>query len=123
MITELCGLKVNSKIKAPIPFDGEATILGFRYYTSRNTGRTYMVGDYLTDDGKMAFDSIEKLVKHKHEEADTNARLIASAPDMLAALKELSQYIETMKWGQAWPGRPHAIADKARSAIAKAEGQ
>lgn len=40
MITELCGLKVNDKIRAPMPFSGHATILGFRYYTSRNTGRT-----------------------------------------------------------------------------------
>ena len=65
MTTELCGLKVNGKIKAPMPFSGEATIIGFRYYTSRNTGRTYMVADYITDDGKASFDSLEKLLPLK----------------------------------------------------------
>jgi len=65
MITELCGLKVNDKIRAPMPFSGHATILGFRYYTSRNTGRTAMVADYLTDDGKQSFDPIEKVLRLK----------------------------------------------------------
>jgi hypothetical protein len=59
MITELAGLKINAKIKAPMPFAGEATIIGFRYYTSRNSGRTSMVADYITDDGKASFDAIE----------------------------------------------------------------
>ena len=67
MMTELCGLKVNGKIKAPLPFDGEATIVGFRYHVSRHTGRMYLVGDYVTDDGKFAFDAIDKLIKHKLE--------------------------------------------------------
>ena len=62
MIQELAGLKINGRIKAPSPFTGEATIIGFRYYTGRHTGRTSMVADYITDDGKASFDAIEKLV-------------------------------------------------------------
>lgn len=62
MIQELAGLKINGRIKAPSPFTGEATIVGFRYYTGRHSGRTSMVADYITDDGKASFDPIEKLV-------------------------------------------------------------
>jgi hypothetical protein len=65
MITELAGLKINDRIKAPMPFKGEATIIGFRYYTSRNNGRTSMVADYITDDLKTSFDGIEKLIPLK----------------------------------------------------------
>ena len=65
MITELAGLKINDRIKAPSPFTGEATIIGFRYYTSRNNGRTSMVADYITDDMKASFDAIEKLIPLK----------------------------------------------------------
>ena len=65
MIETLAGLSVNGRIRAPVPFSGEATIIGFRYYTSRNTGRTYMVADYVTDDGKASFDALEKLLPLK----------------------------------------------------------
>jgi hypothetical protein len=65
MMTQIAGLNVNEKINAPMPFTGQATIIGFRYYTSRNTGRTYMVADYITDEGKMSFDSLEKVLKYK----------------------------------------------------------
>ena len=42
-----------------------AEITGFRYYTSRNTGRTYIVGDYITSKGDTSFDAVEKLVPLK----------------------------------------------------------
>ena len=49
-----------------------------------------------------------------------NARLIAAAPDMLAALREISDSII----GDDVPGRElRAIARTARAAIAKAEGR
>jgi hypothetical protein len=64
MTDQIANLKVNQKIRAPMPFSGEATIVGFRYHTSRNTGRTYMAVDYVTDDGKCSFDSLEKILKH-----------------------------------------------------------
>jgi hypothetical protein len=60
---------------------------------------------------------------HMHNEITAgNARLIAAAPELLESLRAMSDYIESLKWGQAWPGRPHAMADAARAAIAKAEG-
>ena len=61
----ISGLTLGDKIKAPMPFDGTAEIIGFRYHTSRNTGRTYIVGDYITHDGKASFDPVEKLVPLK----------------------------------------------------------
>lgn len=54
---------------------------------------------------------------------DANARLIAAAPDMLAALKDLLAIIDAQRWGRPWAGRPHAEADAALAAIAKAEGR
>jgi len=51
-----------------------------------------------------------------------DARLIAAAPDLLAALTELLKIVETQRWSQPWPGRPHAQAEAARAAIAKATG-
>lgn len=58
----ILGITLGAKITAPAPFKGEATIMGIRYYTSRNNGRTSVVADYITDDLKTAFDAVEKLV-------------------------------------------------------------
>lgn len=55
--------------------------------------------------------------------ANANARLIAAAPDLLAALKELAGIVDGQPWRSAWPGRPHKAMDAARAAIAKAEPQ
>lgn len=54
-------------------------------------------------------------VVHHHgtSEADANASLIAAAPELLAALKEVVRI----------SNRNHAAWDKARAAIAKAEGR
>jgi hypothetical protein len=64
------GLKLGDTIKAPSPFNWPdpnltAEIMGFRYYTSHNTGRTCVVGDYLMADGKVSFDPVEKLIPLK----------------------------------------------------------
>jgi hypothetical protein len=61
----ICGLKLGDKITAPMPFDGTAEIMGFRYYTSHNTGRTCIVADYIMNDGKVSFDPVQKLVPLK----------------------------------------------------------
>lgn len=45
-----------------------------------------------------------------------NARLIAAAPDLLAALKAMMSYYDT-------PSAPWALLDPARAAIARAEGR
>jgi hypothetical protein len=61
----ISGLSLGDKISSPLPFDGTAEIIGFRYHTSRNTGRTYIVGDYITHDGKTSFNPVEKLIPLK----------------------------------------------------------
>jgi len=65
MTKTIMGLSVGDTITAPMPFTGTAEIIGFRYHTSRNNGRTYMVGDYITHDMKAAFDAVEKLIPLK----------------------------------------------------------
>jgi hypothetical protein len=67
MRNTICGLSIGEIIQAPLPFSGTAEIVGFRYHTSRHTGRTYMVADYVTHDHKAAFDAVEKLAKLKAE--------------------------------------------------------
>ena len=54
---------------------------------------------------------------HHDEENEANARLIAAAPDLLEALKEMLDSHE-----DACTGYGEGAADKARSAIAKATG-
>ena len=56
------------------------------------------------------------------EGAEADARLIASAPDLLAACKALLAIVEGAQWGRPWPGRPHAEANAARAAISRATG-
>lgn len=58
------------------------------------------------------------LVAHLCERNDANGRIIAAAPDLLAALRELVAVIGPT------PARPETIGpyDRARAAIAKAEG-
>lgn len=54
------------------------------------------------------------------EEDDANAHLIAAAPDLLAALKELVDYDE----GSNEPGEfGYEILQRCKAAIAKAEGR
>jgi hypothetical protein len=60
---------------------------------------------------------------HRTDPYEANARLIAAAPELLQALKALLEIVEKTKWGQPWPGRPHAECDRARAAIAKATGE
>jgi hypothetical protein len=69
---EIMGLKLGSKIKLPYPFeDREGEIIGFRYYTSHNTGITTVVADYLftKDDGTVghSFDAVTKILNCQKE--------------------------------------------------------
>lgn len=57
------------------------------------------------------------------EECRANARLIAAAPELLEALRGLSEVIDAAIWGKPWQGYPHAQMDAAKAAIAKAEGK
>jgi hypothetical protein len=56
------------------------------------------------------------------QEDEANACLIAAAPDLLAAVKSRKAELDALKWGQPFPGRPHAVMDAAEAAIAKATG-
>jgi hypothetical protein len=64
---EIAGLKVNDTFMRPAMISGPSsrcTIIGFRYYTSRNNGRTSLVADYLVEDGDkfyQTFDGIERV--------------------------------------------------------------
>ena len=73
---------------------------------------------------------------HTESEVDANARLIAAAPDLLAALRDVSRQLEAYKefaeqWftdgvPEDWRGRcacANAELDKARAALAKAKGE
>lgn len=55
------------------------------------------------------------------EEMEANARLIAAAPDMYEALTDLTQLVNSLKWGQQWPGRHHALMDRVEAALAKVQ--
>ena len=63
------------------------------------------------------------------EENEANARLIAAAPDMLAALREAAQFIHDQDGGDptnitGWASDEHREAWlKTQAAIAKAEGR
>lgn len=38
-------------------------------------------------------------------------------PTPLSSLTELYRYVQGLRWGQSWPGRPHAIMDKAHAVL------
>ena len=54
-------------------------------------------------------------VRADDREEDANARLIAAAPELLAALKALIAEPDLKPWSEEW--------DQAHSAVAKAEGR
>jgi hypothetical protein len=57
---------------------------------------------------------------HAHDEFEANARLIAAAPELLAALKELADSVERADCGfSSWQEEALKVA---RAAIAKATG-
>jgi hypothetical protein len=62
----IAGLTLGSIVKAPMPFDGTAEIIGFRYHTHHMTGRTSVVADYLvtSHEGKIvqSFDSVDRVI-------------------------------------------------------------
>lgn len=55
--------------------------------------------------------------------SDLVSNLFDQRDDLLAALKGLLEIVNKQKWGRPWAGRPHAQADAAEAAIAKAEGR
>ena len=70
MLDTIAGVSVNDKFQMPDEpfrtFAGEmVTVIGFRYYTSRNNGRTSLVADYMTDDGRTSFDGLDRVKQWK----------------------------------------------------------
>ncbi len=69
-------------------------------------------------------------LKTGREELESNARLIAAAPDLLAALKFALRALENLHQAQQWDKKEGREIDggvnaesQARAAIAKAEGR
>lgn len=77
--------------------------------------------DIVASDGAIVVDGYYSTVDAN--QFDSNLALIAAAPDLLAALKEL---LEIPEYQVAIGGNPHAVEallERCRSAIAKAEGR
>lgn len=58
-----------------------------------------------------------------HEEEQANARLIAAAPDLLAALKHAEKFCPCGARPESPHTHPHVIGCPVGAAIAKAEGR
>ena len=74
---------------------------------------TEIVTEWEDEDGE-ALSICSLPFRHHDDENEANARLIAAAPELLEALKELTGHINERFSGGVW--------DRARAAIAKAEG-
>ena len=55
--------------------------------------------------------------------ADANAALIAAAPDLLAAVRDLLREVEHDASHEPGPVHPKSLIGRARAAIARAEGR
>jgi len=81
-------------------------------------------GDIKKQEDKMSESKYTPVVQQ--ETAQANARLIAAAPDMLAALKKMSEAVSLLRDGErngAAFGMVGIAHDEARETIAKAEGK
>lgn len=64
---------------------------------------------------------VAKVYDHQHADAEANARLIAAAPELLEALRELLDQLEGIGIPE-WAGAEGLYLGQAAAAIAKAEG-
>lgn len=63
------------------------------------------------------------LIDPENEEDKANARLIAAAPELLEALKQIANHFDMDGYGpDAWKKLALEMAETARAAIARAEG-
>lgn len=53
---------------------------------------------------------------------DRLAQLERQRDDLLSACVAMKAEIDSLRWGQPFPGRPHAVMDTAEAAIARATG-
>ena len=96
------------------------TILGQRW--DGNVRQSDKCGDVVTVE--CATDPDAVMFSPFNPEDEANARLIAAAPEMLAALEACNAAFSSWQVGQI-PGRPDdilALVTKVRAAIAKTEG-
>lgn len=73
---------------------------------------------YVIDNPRISF--VCRMEEGTQEQKKVNARLIAAAPEMLESLRDTCRIIQG--WEHATPMQIANVADKARAAIAKAEG-
>lgn len=66
------------------------------------------------------FSDIRRVNEQAYAERDANARLIAAAPDLLAAAKHAEKILAMVNPNEGYPGGP---LQQLRAAIAKAEGK
>lgn len=84
------------------------------------------VGICKQDDAGLQLGFIMTFNDERRAECAANAHLIAAAPELLEALRQLRDYVEdtypTKKYGYAWAEESHPMS-LARAAIAKALGE
>lgn len=90
-------------------------------YTSIYANRGYIV--WQMADGYAHKENGKGIQSPDYEEQAANARLIAAAPDLLAACNDLLDMLEEWDTGFMQPGQEFAAVIAARNAIAKAGGQ
>lgn len=84
--------------------------------SSKGDGRIYIEG------GAAADDIAVTLMVHDQREDAANARLIAAAPDLLAACEALLRFAESVRPGGGVLAGEHDMLRDARAAISKAGG-
>lgn len=73
----------------------------------------------IVDEDGQQVASVLPFYDEKEAESLADARLIAAAPELLAACKTLADYVANLEGGN---GRDYGIVKVARAAIARAEG-
>jgi hypothetical protein len=102
---------------------------GRKQMTTQHTPGPWRVGDAAhtifgpkQSDGSLAVTIASVAGNARMEDYRANARLIAAAPDLLAALKDITAKLASYEKFPDGSGNT-ATFDKARAAIAKAEGK
>lgn len=114
-----------------IPSQGSLHTPGPWHVRDLHPGRcTFNIGTNPNDpyEGEVAV--VFRAGRHVQTHHEANARLIAAAPDLLASLKEMGDWIAggLQASGDAWPDErclkhTEEIAARARAAVDKAEGR
>lgn len=106
---------MSTSLHTPGPWELQLLEKGRKGYEGWNS---YCVRDGKTNVHIASVGQVDRYFE-KHNEA--NARLIAAAPELLAALEALKEWGCTYT-GPLQPNSPHALLIAAHAAIAKAKG-